>query len=419
VHPEKENGRNVILFQPDLSETTTIARAQELVDGGFHPTVFGFRRARYNRDYVAPWPQVELGRTQDAQYWRRLRALIGALPTLARNRTLLGSGVLFLARNLDQLLLALLARALFNRRAILVYEVVDIQPALTQPGMPCAAMRLIERLCLARIELVAVSSPAFVLHYFAARQRYRGEWIVVENKLRLCPTYVSRAMRLRERRRKSSPAGRRWIVGYFGLIRGRATIELIVRLARHFPDRLEFRFRGVLTTVDRAWFRAAIAQAGNITYEGEFANPGDLAELYGGVDLAWALDLENVEANSRWLLPCRFYEAGLFGVPCLAVREFEIGRLIERLDAGWTFEHPLEDSLRGFFASLDGVSYECKRRKLLALPTTTFVARRDGDGLCEKLRRLVRSRAAPRSRSPVHQEFTDEDRVAAGRLETD
>lgn len=412
MHLEKNIGQRVVLFEPDLTETTTIARAQEFIDAGLLPVVFGFRRARYNRRYVAPWREIELGRTRDARYWDRLRAMIAALPAIIKHRSLLVSSGLYLARNLDQLLLALLARALFNRRAAVVYEVVDIQPAFTRDNLGCAAIRWIERLCLARTQLIVVSSPAFFHNYFAPVQRYRGEWVVVENKLRLSGFDLKRVAEQRARTTKRLRGGKPWIVGYFGLIRGQATIELIVKLAKRFPETLQFKFGGVLTTVDEAWFRAAIAQAGNIRYDGEFENPGDLTELYSSVDFVWAIDLENIESNSRWLLPCRFYEAGLFGVPCLAVRRFEIGQLIERLDVGWTFDKPLEDSLSRFFESLTTLSYEAKAEKLKTCPIGTFVAGDDGDVLCQKLRQLGWLRPAFQSRVATDRGFARDDALA-------
>jgi succinoglycan biosynthesis protein ExoL len=191
---------------------------------------------------------------------------------------------------------------------------------------------------------------------------------------------------------KSRCARKRWIIGYFGLIRGQATVELMVRLAKLLSDKIEFRFRGVITTVDETWFRSVVAENENISYEGEYSNPGDLPELYRSVDLAWALDLEDVACNSRWLLPCRFYEAGFFGVPCLAVRSFELGELLDRLDVGWTFDNPLEESLVRFFEALTPMSYQQKCRNLLACPAHTFTSGRDSYGLCEKLEELSRTR---------------------------
>jgi len=389
VRPQKNSDNSIVFFEPDLTETTTIARIKEAIQGGYHPVVFGFRRGRYNIDYVAPWPEIVLGRTQDARYWRRIKALFGALPVILKHRRCVASGAAFLARNLDQLLLALFARFFFNRDAILVYEVVDIQPAFTRQGLRGTLIRHIERRCLKHIDLLIVSSPAFIQHYFATTQRYRGEWLLLENKLR--QSDLADACTLaRGAATPRPPQPRRWVIGYFGLIRGQATIELIARLAKILPDRVEFVFRGILTTVDHAWFHAMVAETENIRYEGEYTNPDDLAALYGSVDFAWAIDLEDMQCNSRWLLPCRFYEAGFFGVPCLAVRSFEIGRMIDCLDVGWTFDAPLEQALTRFFSSLSRSGYEQKRERLLASPTSAFVAGEEDKVLCNAIERLIR-----------------------------
>lgn len=382
------DGKNVAIFEPDLTETTTIARATQILGGDFSPIVFGFRRARYNRRHVPAWTEIELGRTQDAQYWKRFKALVRALPVIVKNRQCLRSSFAFLARNLDQLLLALFAQTFFNRQALLAYEVVDIQPAFTRTGICGSMIRLIEKLCLKNIDLLVVSSPAFHRDYFSTTQRYRGDWLLVENKLRL-PMADPGCARDTIPAAKPPPTGQRWVIGYFGLIRGQATIELMVRLAKLLPDKIELRFRGVITTVDEAWFRSVVEESENISYGGEYSNPNDLPELYESIDIAWALDLEDVACNSRWLLPCRFYEAGFFGVPCLAVRGFEFGALLDRLDVGWTFDNPLEESLVRFFMTLTPTSYQQKRRNLAACPANTFAAGNDGGGLCGKLEELA------------------------------
>lgn len=396
-----ETGETIAIFEPDLSETTTLARVGEILAGGFRPIVFGFRRARYNRRHVAPWSEIELGRTRDGRYMQRLIALLGALPTLLAHRQRLRSARAFLARNLDQLCLALLARAFFNHAAPLAYEVVDIQPSFTRSGWRAGAMRLFERLCLRRIDLLVVSSPGFHRNYFVERQKYRGDWLLVENKLRLSSGEIAQALLQRSAVAKPLAPARKWSIGYFGLIRGQATIELMIRLAKALPDLIEIKFRGVVTTVNETWFRTAIADAGNISYDGEYSNPGDLARIYGGVDLVWALDLENIECNSRWLLPCRFYEAGLFGVPCMAVRGFEVGRALDELGLGWTFEPPLEQSLIAFFKELTVDAYDAKRRHLLACPVETFATGSTSSDLSLKLAKLAGRKPRRKAAAPI------------------
>jgi succinoglycan biosynthesis protein ExoL len=368
-------------FCPDVTDASTLKRVQQFMDFGFSVTVFGFRRERYNTDYQPAWPNVPLGFTTDARYWHRLSALLHAIPALFANRRTLARASIFYARNIDQLVLALLGRLIAFSRAPIAYEVLDIPPILMRRGLVPAFLRAIERLCLRRVCLLVLSSPGFHRNYFAAVQKYAGDWFLLENKL-----YPSPA---RSRPAASKPgAGRRpWVVGYFGLIRGEATVDLIARLARRLQDRVVFKFAGVFTTVEQAKFETVLRRCPNVDYSGPYLPQQDLERLYREVDFAWALDLENTDHNSRWLMPCRFYEAGYYGVPCLAVHRFEVGNVIEKHHIGWTFAEPLEESLVRFFERLTEDDYEMIRTRLTVVPPSMFVAGGDVAQLCEKLTR--------------------------------
>ena len=374
--------RELIFFCPDVTDATTLKRVRQFQDQGYPVTVFGFRRERYNRDYAPSWPYVPLGATTDGRYGQRLRALVGALPAIVANRRRMAHASIFYARNIDQLILTLLARPLVRSRAPIAYEVLDIPPILTGRGIRSRMLRAVERYCLRRTRVLVLSSPGFHRNYYDAIQKYHGDWFLLENKLhpsiRQAPT-AAPDVRAAARRRHVE---HRWVVGYFGLIRGDETFELMTRLAERLRDRVVFKFRGVLTTVDERKFRAALDRHENMIYDGPYVPHQDLGRLYGDVDFAWALDLEHADHNSRWLLPCRFYEAGFFGVPCLAVRGFEVGERVERLGIGWTFREPLEEALVRFFETLDPAEYEARRSRLSAMPESEFIAGEDVAGLC-------------------------------------
>jgi succinoglycan biosynthesis protein ExoL len=377
----------LVLFTPDVTDVSTSKRAQGFLDYGFRLTVFGFRRERYNRTYEPTWPYVALGKTEDGNYRQRVQALLSCIPAIVANRRRLRGAAVIYARNIDQLLLALLTRMLFARRAQVAYEVLDIQPVQVAAGLAAWLLRWVERYCLRRIRLLVLSSPGFFEHYYAAFQGYRGAWFLLENKVD--PSVLAAAPPAPTSSRSRGVArdgnGYRWTVGYVGLIRGNETFDLITRIAARLRDTVLFKFHGVLTTVDSRPFRAALRDNRNMVYEGGYVNPQDLAEIYDGVDFSWALDLEHVDHNSRWLRPCRFYESGLYGVPCLAIRDFEIGRFIESMGVGWTFSPPFEDELVRFFETLSSKQYERRRRQLTALPVDTFVAREDIVSLCRLL----------------------------------
>lgn len=369
--------RELLFFCPDVTDASTLKRVQQFIDHGYNVTVFGFRRQRYNSGYQPPWPHVPLGLTTDGRYGQRLSALLRAIPTILANRHLLKDASAFYARNIDQLLLAMLARLVVFSRAPLTYEVLDIPPILMRRGPVSALIRAIERFCLRRTRMLVLSSPGFHRNFYGAIQHYGGEWFLLENKLH--PSISHRtAPRVHGERRP-------WIVGYFGLIRGEETFDLITRLADRLRGKVLFKFRGVLTTVDKEKFEAVLQRCPNIVYGGPYLPHQDLEDLYGSVDFAWALDLEHADHNSRWLMPCRFYEAGYFGVPCLAVRGFEVGTALEKHHIGWTFAAPLEDSLVRFFEQLTPADYDDVRARLNAAPTSMFVAGEDVARLCTML----------------------------------
>jgi succinoglycan biosynthesis protein ExoL len=372
----RADGSELLFFCPDVTEASTLKRVQQFMDFGYRVTVFGFRRERYNTAYQPPWPNIPLGFTSDARYWHRVRALLRAIPALFAHRAALRRAAVFYARNIDQLLLALLGRLITLSRAPVVYEVLDIPPILMRRGVVPTLLRAIERWCLRRTSLLVLSSPGFHRNYYAAVQRYRGEWFLLENKLH--PSISSP----RPAVRRAAEHGRPWVVGYFGLIRGESTFALMTRLAERLQGRILFKFGGILTTVDQAKFDEVLRRCPNIVYGGPYLPQQDLENLYRDVDFTWALDLEHTDHNSRWLMPCRFYEAGYFGIPCLAVHGFEVGKTIEKHRIGWTFDAPLEESLIRFFEQLTPADYEHIRGRLRTVPRSMFVAGDDVARLC-------------------------------------
>ncbi|HJQ56184.1 MAG TPA: hypothetical protein VJ890_04720 [Vineibacter sp.] len=402
------NGREVALFCPDVTDATTLKRVQQFQDQGYLVTVFGFRRERYNRDYTPAWPHVPLGETSDGRYGQRLWALLRALPAVVSNRRRVGPASIIYARNIDQLVLALLARRLVGSAAPIAYEVLDIPPILTGRSVSSRMLRALERYCMRRIRTLVLSSPGFHRHYYAAYQKFAGDWFLLENKLHPSIMQAPAPVPGSQLAARARRAQRRWKVAYFGLIRGDDTFALMTRLAARLRDRVEFQFRGVLTTVDEAKFLDALSRHRNMRFEGPYLPHEDLGRLYGDVDFAWALDLEHTDHNSRWLLPCRFYEAGYFGVPSLAVRGFEVGDMIERLGTGWTFGDPLEESLYRFFDTLDPAEYEARRERLASRPRGDFVAGDEITALCANL-----DERWSRTGSPV---LADQSRSAAGNM---
>src|SRR5215475_2868103 len=178
-----QSGKQLFFFCPDVTDASTLKRAQQFIDHGYGVTVFGFRRERYNMAYRSAWPHVLLGHTADGKYWHRVRALLCALPIILGHRFLFKDATVFYARNIDQLLLALLARLVVRSKVPIAYEVLDIPPILMRRGLGAMMLRAIERVCLHHVKVLVLSSPGFHRGYYAAVQKYHGPWFLLENKL--------------------------------------------------------------------------------------------------------------------------------------------------------------------------------------------------------------------------------------------
>lgn len=207
----------------------------------------------------------------------------------------------------------------------------------------------------------------------------------MENKLHPVTATVMACERKNSTLSELAKAPFKWRVGYFGLIRGQPTFNLMRAVAKRCPE-VVFHLRGILTTIDEKYLDQLLADHPNVVYGGGYVHPTDLASLYGSVDFSWTIDLERPSANSRWLMPCRFYEAGLLGVPSLCLRGFEVGHRVETLKIGWAIDAPFEDSLVRLLNSLTRQEYDAVKKRLQAMPKNAFVVDKETTALCEALR---------------------------------
>jgi succinoglycan biosynthesis protein ExoL len=312
------------------------------------------------------WSNVDLGATRDADFAQRLLALWRARPVLRAARDALRECDVFYARNLDMLALARWARGMSGARARLVYECLDVHRFMTRADVLGQAMRRFERNLLRDTDLVVVSSPAFVREYFDVRQPGLARAILVENRLAPGFNYGPRP--------QPAPSQADIIrLGWFGNLRCRRSLALLLALADRFGPKLELSLRGAPTKTDLGDFEARLAGRPNVHFGGRYRWPEDLAAIYANVDLVWAGDFHDPGANSKWLLPNRLYEGGYYGAPPLAPVDSETGRWIAAHGFGFTLAEPLEDTLPAFIGGLRREQIEAARARLLAADESVFV----------------------------------------------
>jgi len=314
-----------ITFIPRIaSYADSITRIQGLKRVGVRPIVFAFDRG----DHGGKLPSGEyrpLGHIQDGHYHKRLLPYLKALLSV---RSGIKESDAVYTFSLDTLLLGWLASRSLRKQPKIVYQVNDIRQILLEHSLPSRILRRLERYLLRRIDLLVVTSEAFVTEYFEGMQGASGlSYQVIENKLAgdaFAPDPITATCH-------------EWNgvlrIGYFGIIRCSRSIEILRRVTER-SDRVHVLIRGIPRgTID---LDLEARRNPRIDYGGPYRSPDDLPAMYSQVDVVWVgYPYEGVETgNWRWARTNRFYAACFFGKPVLARAGTEDGRVVEELGLG-------------------------------------------------------------------------------------
>ncbi|MEJ2227346.1 MAG: glucosyl transferase [Alphaproteobacteria bacterium] len=394
--------RKLAFFAHDSTESTVVKRAEAFQANGARVTGFMFRR-RGRPERPMSWENIPLGVTDDRNYLARLPKLLwGVLKVLRHARQLRQCSVLY-ARNIDMLFIAVLTKLLTGARGIVVYELLDIRGVFLGKGLVNRLFRWAERRLMAACHLVVVSAPDYVTHYLHAVQGYRGACFLMENKLSartLPPPSAAPAEPL--------PPGPPWIVGMYGVLRCRRSLDILCEVARRLPDKSSIYLRGVVSETDIPLDELVTLsqRIPNVTYGGAYSSPRDLPEIYGKAHFIWALDFLAVGGNSEWCLANRIYEGGAMGTVLLAEAGNATGRMVEREGLGFTLERdpksgsqfsekssllatePFADALATFLEDMTPEKYEAARQRLKGVKRSVFVDEIDTAELLKTLDEL-------------------------------
>ena len=338
----------IAYFVHDLADPAVAKRARMLRAGGAEVVVAGFRRGEA-APVLEAVQTIDLGRTYDGRFAQRIAKVLGGLWRAGTLRPAVAGADVVMARNLEMLLLAAVARRRFRPAAGLVYECLDVHRLMLSPRWPGRILRGLEKLLMRATGLLIVSSPAFVRSYFEPRQGLGAEggppWRLVENKV-FDPGPPPAA-------RLGPPPGPPWKIGWYGAIRCERSLDILSELAARRPDLVEVLVRGRPSRTEFRDFDAQTAAGAALRFEGAYT-PDDLPELYGGVHFAWAIDYFEAGANSAWLLPNRIYEGGRHGAVPLADAGVETGAWLRSHGLGVLMDDPtrqLEATLEAMTAT--------------------------------------------------------------------
>jgi succinoglycan biosynthesis protein ExoL len=152
-------------------------------------------------------------------------------------------------------------------------------------------------------------------------------------------------------------------------------MDLLLNLARTFPDKVEIVMHGMPALTEIPDFEQKARSLPNVRFHGRYKAPEDLARIYGEVDVVWAGDFMEAGANSVWLLPNRLYEGGYYAVPPIAPAGTQTAKWALARNVGWDAAEDLAATLPALIDTLirDRSGIDARRQALLALPDATFI----------------------------------------------
>lgn len=357
----------LIYFTSDGTDSVTAKRIAMFEAAGEVIRCFGMVRDTNTAAQVPPSMRV-IAYARNGRLLARLWAILrGSITLIVSARRELRTADVIIARNLDMLLLAILAKVLAGKTVPVYYEFLDARLQLTSDTPAGHLLRLIERRALARCEGIIVSSPAYVDRYFNGKQGYFGRTRLLENKLWWNGRNPPNPMRFDERKRE------RWRIGYVGLLRCQKSLITLCDLVKR-NNNVELQLHGIPDPNFLPHFNSVIDGQLRIEYFGRFNYPADLAQIYSNVDFVWLPDYSATGGNSEWLLPNRLYEACAFGAVPISVEGTETANWLAHHKIGIILGKEIGRALDVLFASMTTPYFDRLKAEVRAVPTDFFEA---------------------------------------------
>lgn len=270
-----------------------------------------------------------------------------------------------IARNLEMLAIAAYGKKKFKLDIPLAYESLDIHRLLLRQDIIGKSLRTLEgKLCKSASRLWT-SSPAFIDNYFNALSKINLPITLIENKV-YNPEYSLNT-------NSNTPSAPPWKIGWFGAIRCKKSLDLLIKTTDSLNGKLEVIIRGIPSYDQFDDFDHLIKNAKYITYHGPYKNPDDLEKIYNEVHFTWAVDMFEEGLNSSWLLPNRLYEGGLYNSVPIAIENVETGRYIKKLCIGHTLKSASDKELTELISGLNNDTYGNLKERSNSLNSHTWL----------------------------------------------
>lgn len=372
---------HLVYFVHDLGDPAVVRRLTMLQPFLASAVIIGFYRTDPAPVQLAGWPTIPLGHTKDGRLGRRAISVLYNLAMIRQLRRHLLRANLIMARQLEMLALASAAQRLYSNNTSLVYECLDIHSVMIGSSLISRFLRRVEAILLRKTDIVIVSSPAFIKSYL--QLEYPGimpRTCLIENKV--LQRELSSGVEIKKR-----PLGPPWRIGWYGVLRCRRSLQLLIELTHQLPGQIIVELRGRPSKSAIPDFDSLIDSAPDIVFLGPYNRQRDLANIYQAVHFTWTIDFYEAGLNSAWLLPNRLYEGGLYGALPMALASVETGHWLSAQNTGILFNEPLATELLKYFTSLTHEAYAESINLLAEVPITRWI---DDGRDAERLMELIR-----------------------------
>ena len=379
----------IAYFVHDLADAA-VHRRVRMMRSFADVTLLGFHRSDTAVIQLDGVDTVDLGRTMDARLGQRTLTVLQAVMNSGRWQGRMAGTTVFVARQLEMLVLAAMVRRRIAPTAPLVFECLDIHRLMLSHHPVSVALRTLERHLLRSCSMLVVSSPAFLTSHFAGYGSALPPQLLLENKVLAEDVSSGLLDRVGQIRTAAPSEGPPWRIGWFGVIRCRRSLQLLANLVTALPGVVEVIIRGRPRRNVIPDFDQVVATTPGLSFLGEYDRHTELAALYGNVHFAWAVDFYEAGHNSDWLLPNRLYEGTLNGAVPLASASVETGRWLAVRQCGVRLEdtrdQSLERSLLEFFGGLDSTRYIIARTALAQVPISDLL---DDKAACDRFGKVL------------------------------
>jgi len=319
---------NTLLLLPsaDVTVGRNITHVRLLKENGFRVVVAAFSRGEKAQAYSDI--DILLGHVSHGRIWSRIPVYKQVFDQLVQ---LIATKDLVIVYTLDNFLLAWMAKYAARSNAKIIFFLMDIRQRFIGDSLFNQIVQRFMIFAFERSELVLVTSR-FYMEGYAAKylKQLPPRWLEIENKV-----YEKDVGRY-ESDEFTSVENDTLVIGYFGVIRCKRSLEILSRLCLQMQGKLRVVLRGMFLHLDQGFIDEVVNQD-HMEYLGDYRNPEDLRSVYESCDVVWGVYpfSANVAGNHLWAKTNRFYEASYFLKPLIVGKGTQDARFVKQHKTGY------------------------------------------------------------------------------------